>query len=306
MAERLDGPRRLVAATLVLACVLAGGAARGEGLERPSGAAAEDGRAAAARPGRPAPLTAHAVLPGVDADVPMTVERARTLREAVRIAREDAEDALLRERIACYRRFMINGCLADVRGRERQVEARLDRIEVAVSRTLREADAFELNRREASEIEVRERQADEDAARREENRRAFEEKVSSAQAAQAQREADAPALERRAAANRAERERRDAENAAGRAEAARRAAGDAERAAARARELEAREREARARDEREAAQRARRREEAAQRELDAQRREAERERRPWRGAGPPAQPGSVRSESPAESAPPPR
>jgi hypothetical protein len=112
-------------------------------------------------------LRAQAILPGVDANAPMDVARARALQDAVKIAREDADDTLTRERIACYRTFFVNRCLAGVRVRERQIESRLDRIEVAVNRTLREADALDLNRRAAQALAERDERADTDAARRE-------------------------------------------------------------------------------------------------------------------------------------------
>ncbi|MFN9775229.1 MAG: hypothetical protein ACK54X_21710 [Burkholderiales bacterium] len=242
--------------------------------------------ASAAR-GASTALRAQAILPGVDANAPMDVARARALQDAVKIAREDADDTLTRERIACYRTFFVNRCLAGVRVRERQIESRLDRIEVAVNRTLREADALDLNRRAAQALAERDERADTDAARREENRRAYEARTASAEAERAQREAEAPELERRTAANRAERERREAENAKRRVDAERRAGDDPERAAARERELEARRRETEAREARDATQRARRREEAARREEEAARRAAQREtsgRRPVGGA----------------------
>ena len=230
----------------------------------------------------PAKLHPEDVLPDVDADAPMDATRARALREPVRIAREDADDALVRERIACYRRFFVNACLADVRTRERLVRARLDHIEVTVNRVLREADARALNERTAEALADRAARADEDARRRDENRRAFDARAASAEAGRAQRAAEAPELERRAAANRAERARRQAESDARRVEAERRAAGAPERAAARERALDAQRRDTEARDAREAAQRARRREEAARREADARRREAERDGVPRR------------------------
>jgi hypothetical protein len=265
--------RRLARLARVAALACAGAAhAQGDGGTEP----VDD--AAAAR-GASTALRAQAILPGVDANAPMDVARARALQDAVKIAREDADDTLTRERIACYRTFFVNRCLADVRVRERQVASRLDRIEVAVNRTLREADALDLNRRAAQALAERDERADTDAARREENRRSYEARTASAEAERAQREAEAPELERRAAANRAERERREAENAKRRVDAERRAAGDPERAAARERELEARRRETEAREARDATQRVRRREEAARREAEAARREEEAARR---------------------------
>ncbi|MFN8840050.1 MAG: hypothetical protein ACK5XG_14940 [Burkholderiales bacterium] len=281
-SARIVAASRNVARLVLFAAFAGVGAAhaQGEGSTEPLDVAAT-------APGVSTKLRAPAVLPEVDANAPMDVARARTLQDAVKIAREDADDTLTRERIACYRTFFVNRCLADVRVRQRQVESRLDRIEVAVNRTLREADALELNRRAAQVLAEREERADADAARREENRRAYEARTASAEAERVQREAEAPELERRAAANRAERERRESENAQRRVDAERRAGGDPERAAARERELAARRRETEAREARDATQRARRREEAARREEEAARRVAQREasgRRPVGGA----------------------
>jgi len=273
-SARTAAAARGVARLVLLAALAVAGAAHGQG----EGSTVPVDDATPAR-GASTKLRALEVLPEVDANAPMDVARARALQDAVKIAREDADDTLTRERIACYRTFFVNRCLADVRVRQRQVESRLDRIEVAVNRTLREADALELNRRAAQVLAERDERADADAARREENRRAYEARTASAETERMQREAEAPELERRAAANRAERERREAENAQRRVDAERRAVGDPERAAARERELEARRRETEAREARDATQRARRREEAARREQEAARREQEAARR---------------------------
>jgi flagellar biosynthesis GTPase FlhF len=231
-AMRADGARgalrALLCAALLVGPVLA--LAEGEGIPSGLETGAELRRPAPSGSARAPKLAPEAVLPDVDPEAPIDVARAGALRDVVRTAREDALDALVRERIACYDRLLINGCLADVQARERAVRSRLDRIEVAVNRTLREAAAFESYRREAEAIAAREREAEADAARRAENRRAFEARTTSAEAARLQRDAEAPELARRAAANRAERERREAENAARRAESARDERDAAERA----------------------------------------------------------------------------
>jgi hypothetical protein len=239
-----------------------------------------------------------ALLPGVDPDAPMDVERARALQEAVRVAREQANDGLLRERIACYRRFFVYRCWADVDAREREARGRLDRIEVAANRTLREARALELNERLAADLAERARVAGSDAERREENLRSHEARRAAAEAEAARREAEAPALAERAQANRAERARREAEVRARREEAERRAGQDAENAAARARMLEARQREREAAERREAERREARRADRERREAEArQRAEQPPSRRP--GAR-----GSARSDGTTGSAQP--
>jgi hypothetical protein len=256
------------AIALAVACA-SGTAVRAQGdgqTELPS-------REAARRDGPPR-LEPLRVLGAVDPDRAMSPDEARALQESVRLAREDAADALGRERAHCYRQFFVNACLSDVGQRERLVRARLDRLEVAANRTLREHTALELNERAAADLARRATDASDEAARRDENRRAYEARQVAAQAEQAQREAQAPELARQAEANRVERARREAENAARRREAEVRAQQDAPNAAARARELEARRLEREAGDARELERREARRDER-ERSDEAARRRAE-------------------------------
>lgn len=143
----------------------------------------------------------------------LDVEAARQARRDVAAVREPLADALLRERIACYRRFLLNACLADVDRRERQLEARLDGIELAADQAIREAEALALNRRDADAQAARTAEAQRDAVRREENRREYEARLQASERARRQREAEAPEIERRARENRAARERRETEAA---------------------------------------------------------------------------------------------
>jgi hypothetical protein len=145
----------------------------------------------------------------------LDVEAARQARREVAAVREPLADALLRERIACYRRFLLNACLADVDRRERQLEARLDGIELAADQAIREAEALALNRREADALAARTADSLRDAVRREENRREYEARLQASERARRQREAEAPEIERRARENRAARERRETEAARG-------------------------------------------------------------------------------------------
>ena len=145
VAER--GWRRTgFAVALAMACATGTMAhAQGEGQTEPPSREApmHDG------PPRLEPLR---VLAAVDPDGAMSPDEARALQEAVRLAREDAADAIGRERAHCYRRFFVNACLSDVAQRERLVRARLDRIEVAANRRLREHTALELNERAAADL----------------------------------------------------------------------------------------------------------------------------------------------------------
>jgi colicin import membrane protein len=283
MAER--GPRTARIAlrlAVVVAALLAPwleARAQGEGsleLER------------AAEPLRDGPprIEPRRVLATVDPKREMSPDEARALQTAVREAREDTGDALLRERIACYQRFFVTACLADVGRRERLVRARLDRLEVAANRTLREQSALELNVRTAAELERRDAAEPDDSARREENRRAYESRQAATELEQARREAQAPDLARQAEANRSERARRETETAARRRDAETRSRQDAPNAAARAGALEARRLEREAGDAREAVQRESRKADRERREEEARKREAS--PRPVRPARPPA------------------
>ncbi|HYF61017.1 MAG TPA: hypothetical protein VEA81_18870 [Burkholderiaceae bacterium] len=291
-ATRAASPtlRALAAAAFALATAAAAGPALAEGgdveTSPPPSVAARIERV---EPG--------ALLPGLRTDVPMDADTARGALRSVRSLRPEVEDALVREKIACYRRFLVNGCLADVARRERLAGDRLDGIEVAANQALREEAALELNRRAAEALARRDADADAEAARREENRRTFEARRAATAAETAARERDAAALAAREAANRGERERRRAENAARREEAARRAREDAPNAAARAREIEENRRLAAERAERER-EAARERREAAERRA-AEQAEAERRRQE---RGPRAGPGTA----PAAPAAPPR
>ena len=277
----------------------------GAGAERPAGRRAR-GRArlaalcavavlagCASSVGRPVRLDPGSILPGIDPAVPVSVDQARSLKVMLPRLREDLADALVRERIDCHRRFFLNACLADVNRRERRVEDRLDRAEVAANQALREQEAFELNRREAEALAARAADAERDALQREQNRRTQEARVAAAANEQALREAQAPELERQQAANRAERERREAAHRAARDEAARRSAQDAANAERRRAEVEARQREAAEREARERERREQRRADSARRAEEATRRAERNEardaaRRPDAAKPPPA------------------
>lgn len=279
-APDADGPpvRRPDPATARDAAPTAGGTGPGSGVAGP------DEAASVVRPAPPPPTPPRPrvppprvdparVLPGVDPSEPMDEDRARALQEAVRIAREDTADGLLRERIACYRAFFVYRCWSDVDARERRIRGHLDRIEVAANRTLREARALELNQRAAADLAERDARIESDAARREANARQHASRQAAAEDEAARREAEAETVSKRAEANRAERARREAEARARQAEAERRAAQDAPNAAARARELEAFRVQREAADRREAERREARRVDRERRDAEARQRE---------------------------------
>jgi hypothetical protein len=204
---------------------------------------------------QPLPVDPKSILTAFDLSAPMDVDTAKAAIKAAAQSRGEADDALLRERIACYRRFLVTRCLADVTSRERLVDSRIDAVEVAANQVLRENTALELNRRTAMALEERAAASAAEAARTLDNLKAFEARIESAEKARIEREREAPELERRAQALRADRERREKENALRRNESATRAAQDAVYAAEREKRLEENQLRLQAREARERAQR---------------------------------------------------
>jgi len=195
------------------------------------------------------------VLKAFDVSRPMDVETAQVARTAAGRARDETDDALLRERIACYRRFLVTRCLADVTSRQLLVESRINAVEVAANQSLRENAALELNQRTARTLEERAAASATEAAKALDNLKSFESRIQAAEKARLERERDAPELERQAQAARADRERREKENAIRRADAATRAAEDPVFVAERERRLEENRLRLQAREARERAQR---------------------------------------------------
>jgi len=219
---------------------------------------------------QPPPVDPKSILTAFDLSAPMDVDTAKTAIKAAAQSRDETDDALLRERIACYQRFLVTSCLADVSTRQRLVDSRIDAVEVAANQVVRESTALELNRRAAIALEERAAASAAEAARTLDNLKAFEARTASAEKARIEREREAPELERRAQAARADRERREKDNALRRYEAATRAAQDAVFAAEREKRLEENRLRLQAREARERAQRdqrlleeARRREQAS-------------------------------------------
>jgi len=203
----------------------------------------------------PVPVDPALVLTAFDLSRPMDDETAQAALKAAVLARDEADDALLRERIACYRRFMVTRCLADVMSRQRLVDSRIDAVEVFANQTLRESAALALNQRTARALEERAALSAAEAAKALENLKSFEARIEAAEKVRLEREREAPELERRALAARAERERREKENAVRRAQSAARAAEDPVFAAEREKRLEENQLRVQAREARERAQR---------------------------------------------------
>ena len=203
----------------------------------------------------PAPIDPVSVLTAFDLSRPMDARTAQAAIKAAALTRAETDDALLRERIACYSRFLVTRCLGDVMSRQRLVDSRIDAVEVAANQALRENAALELNQRIAATLEERAAASAAEAAKALDNLRAFEARTASAEKVRLEREREAPELERRAQAARADRERREKENALRRQESAIRAAEDPVFAAEREKRLEENRLRLQAREARERAQR---------------------------------------------------
>jgi hypothetical protein len=203
----------------------------------------------------PVSVDPGSVLKAFDVSRPMDVETAQVALKASALARDETDDALLRERIACYRRFLVTRCLADVLSRQLLVDSRINAVEVAASQSLRENAALELNQRTARTLESRAATSATEAAKALDNLKSFESRIQAAERVRLERERDAPELERQAQAARADRERREKDNAIRRAEAAARAAQDPVFVAERERRLEENRLRLQAREARERAQR---------------------------------------------------
>lgn len=148
------------------------------------------------------------VLADLDLNQPMSAQTAAAALEQVRELRDTLGDALIRERIGCYRRFFTSQCLNEVGARDRAVTERLDAVEVHVNQRLRDEEALEKNRRVAAEIAERQSAQAVEAERADLNRREHEARVAAAQESQQRREAQAPDVARRAESLRLEAERK--------------------------------------------------------------------------------------------------
>lgn len=209
---------------------------------------------------RAASVPADGWLPGWTAARIATADDARAALRAVDRQRERLGHVWSERERACYARFRVNGCLADLRGDRLHAQDALDTIAIAARARLRQEDAVarhadEADRlaQEAAAAGQREYDRARAAAERARRQAEFEERERQQQADQAARMASQPERSRRAQARQAEvdeRARRAAERAAQapanraeyerkQAEAQRRAAARLERDARQAREREA-------------------------------------------------------------------
>ncbi len=149
------------------------------------------------------------ILEAYDLQRSMDVEQARQAQRDVRQLRSEVSDGLLRERIACYRQFLVNRCLREVMERQRIIDVRIDAVEVAANQVLREQTARETSLRLAEDAARRAQQAAGAPERESLNREAYEARQTAAAQAQARREQEAPELERRAEKLKADAARRE-------------------------------------------------------------------------------------------------
>lgn len=149
------------------------------------------------------------ILEAYEPERGMDAQQARQAQRDVRQVRSEVSDGLLRERIACYRRFLVNRCLGEVAERQRIIDVRIDAVEVAANQALREQTARENSLRLAEDAARRAQQAVGASERESANREAFESRQTAAAQAQARREQEAPELERRAEKLKADAARRE-------------------------------------------------------------------------------------------------
>lgn len=131
-----------------------------------------------------------------------SAEQARAVLRSVREARQAYGADLVREQIACYQGILVSGCLEGVAARERQLDARLNGIEVKANQRLRDLSAIERSEREAQGIEAQRTQEDAQLASEARNRERYAQRQREAQEADAERQAQAPELLRREQAQR--------------------------------------------------------------------------------------------------------
>lgn len=187
----------------------------------------------------PEPVRPAYVLDQFDLSVAMSPDQARSAQEAVSAARETLEDALTREEIACYGKFIVRRCLDQLGERRRAVNERLNDVEVAANQRLRDEAALTTSRRLADEAARRLSSREAEAQREALNRQEYEARLDAARQAQARRDAEAPEIARRTEALRLESERKEQALARRREEAQRRQAAESGNVAARARAIEA-------------------------------------------------------------------
>jgi len=137
------------------------------------------------------------VLSGLRSPAAVSAPEAREILRAVREARDRHAQDLVFERIDCYTRFLVSGCLEQVATRGRLLDDRLDAIEVAAQQRLRDLAAIERSHDEAQAAIEWQGGANARALAEARNRERYDLRQREALEAAAEREAQIPELLRR-------------------------------------------------------------------------------------------------------------
>jgi colicin import membrane protein len=104
-------------------------------------------------PAVPPPVSDPPPLPGIDLEPPIDRASAQEVLRRVAERRAAYEIEWAQRRAECYRRFLVNPCLAELRQEQRATQRRLEAVEVAARQALREDAAYQRNLREAQRLE---------------------------------------------------------------------------------------------------------------------------------------------------------
>jgi colicin import membrane protein len=158
----------------------------------------------------PAPRAAQEVarvVPGIEVGAPIDRQSAQAALALVAERRAAFEAEWAQRRIDCYRRFLVNPCLGDLRQDRVAAERQFEEVELAARQALRDDAAYERNRREAQRLALEQERAAAELEQREANRRAWEARQQAARDSAAQRALDDARQAESAAAQREGRER---------------------------------------------------------------------------------------------------
>jgi hypothetical protein len=133
-----------------IATILALATAAGHGF------ASELAEAIPTQPGQRAAVQVEAAAASQGGTVSATMDpdAARAALASAAAARVEYERAWQQRRADCFQRFFVNACLEELRQQRWATERRLDAVELAARRALREHAAIERNRREAERLEL--------------------------------------------------------------------------------------------------------------------------------------------------------
>jgi len=176
-------------------------------------------------------------LPEFDPASIKDAQRANAALEAVSKARASLEREWRERQVQCYRKILINPCLADIAAERRVAEQRLKDIEVAAHEAQRTEEARKRSEAEAERLQQRADQEAQAQAQQQSSREAREARERDASQRQQERAADEPTRAQRAEQERQRRVQREADLERRRLEAEARAREAPANAAAQARRL---------------------------------------------------------------------